>query len=109
MHVVLKIYEDIAEATSRMLEAARNADWDALVAADSECATHIERARTVASDPLGDEERRMKARLIRRMLAHDAEIRACVQPWMSRLEELLSASAQRHRAREGYRTASGET
>lgn len=108
MHAAIGIYEDIAAATARMLEAARSADWDGLVAAESACAAHIARARACAADPLGEEERRMKAELIRRMLAHDAEIRACVNPWMARLEHLLATSAQRARARDGYRNASGE-
>ena len=108
MHATIGIYEDIAAATARMLQAAQQADWDGLLAAETECAAHIERARGVAADDLGAEERQRKAQLIRRMLDHDAGIRACVQPWMTRLEETLSTSARRARADESYRTAAGD-
>lgn len=108
MNAAIAVYEDIAAATARMLESAQRADWDGLVAAEAQCAAHIERARALDTAPLGVEERQAKARLIRRMLAHDAEIRTCVQPWMKRVEELLATSARRTRAEDFYRNAAGE-
>ncbi len=109
MNASIGIYQDIATATARMLAAARRADWDALVSAESACASHIERARAATGDPLDAEGRRLKAQLIRRMLADDAEIRACVQPWMKQLEEMLSLSARRARAGDSYRHGAGDT
>lgn len=107
MHATISIYEDIAAATARMREAAQRADWDSLLEAESACAEHIRRAReaVVPAEHLDPESRDAKARLIRRMLADDAEVRACVQPWMAQLETLLSGAATRDRATRAYRDA----
>ncbi len=103
MHATIAIYEDIAAATARMREAALRADWEALVEAESACAAHIERARAVAGASLDAESRSEKARLIRRMLADDAQVRACVHPWMAKVEALLGGAAARDRVNHAYR------
>ena len=109
MHATISIYEDIAAATGAMREAALRADWDALVAAENVCASHIARARAavVPAEQLDAESRAQKAQLIRRMLADDAEVRACVQPWMAQVESLLSGAATRDRAARAYRDMQG--
>jgi len=105
MHASISIYEDIAAATARMREAALRADWEGLLEAESECASHIRRARDAAvpAEHLDSESRGARARLIRRMLADDAEVRARVQPWMAHVEKLISGAASRERATRAYR------
>lgn len=99
----LKFYESVALASAAMLEAARRADWDAMVAAEGRCAELIARLRAAGAEaPLCPEGRRRKSEIIRRVLAHDAEIRRLVDPRMRELEGLLSASATQRRVDQAY-------
>ncbi len=101
--LVLELYEAIAAASGRMLEAARGSDWDGLLAAETDCARLVELARgQPANVPLGASEQRRKHELIRRMLADDAEIRARLQPRMAQLEQLLHAADRRRRVERSY-------
>ncbi len=85
-------YDAIAAASGRMLLAARAGDWDALAAAEGECAHRIatlevlQRFNAIAA---AEQPRRMRA--LRQVLAHDAEIRDLATPWLERLDRLLAA------------------
>lgn len=101
---LLHCYESIAEASAQMLAAARAADWDALVAAERECAQRVERLRReVAPASLGRAGDRRRHDIIRTVLAHDAEIRALTQPWMTKLEQLLHGVSAGRRVEQAYR------
>jgi len=43
-----------------------------------------------------------KARILRTMLAHDAEIRSLAMPWMENLQRLIGASANERRVTDAY-------
>lgn len=91
---LLSCYEDIAAASGRMLEAARTADWECLVRAETECTSLISKARDLRA--AGDcsaagEARRLSA--LRKVMADDAEIRALMQPWLATLDRVLGADA----------------
>ena len=84
-------YDAIAAASSRMLLAARAGDWDALAAAEGECARRIatlEVLQGVNAIASAEQPRRMRA--LRQVLAHDAEIRDLTTPWLDRLDRLLA-------------------
>lgn len=99
----LKYYESVVLASAAMLEAARRADWDEMVAAEKRCAALITRLRAAGGEaPLGPQERQRKATIIRSVLAHDAEIRRLVDPRMRELDCLLSASATQRRVDQAY-------
>ena len=101
---MLSYYESVAEASEVMLAAARRSDWDALIAAEKECARRIEAlksARIPAS--LGPEADKRRYQLIRAVLAYDAEIRELTQPWMTQLEQLLGAARNGRRVDQAYR------
>jgi flagellar protein FliT len=69
-----------------------------LVAHECLCADLIDELR--ASDksrPLSREGQARKRQIIRRLLADDAEIRALTQPWLAKLDSILSAGATRRR------------
>lgn len=101
---VLHHYESIAEASAKMLAAARAADWDALITAESECARHIEALRgAAAAMPLEAAADRRRHDIIRTVLAHDAEIRNLTQPWMEKLELLLHDASAGRRVEQTYR------
>jgi flagellar protein FliT len=101
---VLSCYESIADASAEMVSAARRADWDALIVAEQECARRIETLkvqRAAASLDAAADKRRHD--IIRTVLAHDAEIRALTQPWMTKLELLLNGAAAGRRVEQAYR------
>jgi flagellar protein FliT len=88
---LLSCYEAIATASGRMLDAARAANWDALVSAESDCTALISEARDLrnACDcSAAGESRRLSA--LRKVMADDAEIRALMQPWLSKLDRALT-------------------
>ena len=101
---VLTQYEQIAEASGRMLDAARASDWDSLCEAESECAALVARLRVLGGgqDLTGEsQKRRMSA--IRKVLADDAEIRRLSQPWLEKLEAFLGGRSADQRLRDAYR------
>lgn len=100
----LSYYESVAAASSDMLAAARRQDWDALVEAEERCASVIGRLRAAEAEVrLNEHERGQKAEIIRRVLAHDAEIRRLLDPRMLELERLLDAAGTRRRVDDAYR------
>lgn len=101
---VMSCYESIAEASARMVAAARCSDWDGLIAAEKDCARHIRLLQAIDTlDSLGPTADQRRHDIIRTVLAHDAEIRDLTQPWMARLEQLLNAAAQGRRMEQAYR------
>lgn len=95
---LLSCYEAIATASGRMLDAARAADWDALVSAESDCTALIGEARDLrqACDcSATGEARRLSA--LRKVMADDAEIRALMQPWLSKLDRALTGQTGKSR------------
>lgn len=93
---IISVYETVAETTTRMLEAARSGDWDALAALESSCARHIEALRREDFPPVAGDLRERKVRIIHKILEDDRQIRALTEPWMAQLTALMgSASAER--------------
>lgn len=100
----LWFYESIAAASARMLDAARAEDWDALLEHETSCAKLIDTLRAAGAEyRLGPESLLRKNAIIRRLLVEDAEIRRLTQPWLGRLEELLSATVTQRRLGDTYR------
>lgn len=104
-------YASIAEASQRMVHAARASDWDALVEAEEACAARIAALQDhqtmlgLAKDgsglgTQGDARRRMS--LMSEILAHDAEVRELTTPWLRQLEQLLAGVGQAGRGRAAY-------
>lgn len=101
---VLSHYESIADASEAMLIAARRADWDALVEAEKECARCIARLKAAsAPNLLSTSADKRRFDLIRKVLAHDAEIRKLTQPWLTQLEQFLNATTADRRVSDAYR------
>ncbi|MBL8384876.1 MAG: flagellar protein FliT [Burkholderiales bacterium] len=106
----IDLYQSIAEASRQMVDAARAADWDALVGAEKECASRVailrqRQAGSAAALDAGDEQHRM--RLLREILAHDAEIRELTTPWLRRLEQLIAGASYERRVGDAYRADFG--
>lgn len=101
--LVLSCYQQIADASGQMLNAARAADWDGLVEAEMNCANLICKvgalSKRAAISPEGNVKR---MQIIRRVLADDAEIRGLVEPRMATLEGFLSGRDNGRRVQNAY-------
>lgn len=87
---LLDCYERIASASGQMLDAARRGDWEALVAAETECGALIDEARRLRAGgrmSAAGEARRLSA--LRKVLQDDAEIRNLMQPWLNTLDGVM--------------------
>lgn len=101
-------YRSIAEASSRMVSAARASDWDALVHAEAECARRVAdlEAHQQAGES-GNTNPQQRVRILGEILAHDAEVRALTTPWLKRLEQLLAGASGERRIGNAYRSEFG--
>lgn len=97
MNPLIDCYEQIAAASGSMLAAARSRDWERLIAAERDCAASVVRLKSAqeCAHPLDPVARRRKVAILRNVLANDAEIRTLTQPWLARLQDLLTATATR--------------
>ncbi len=87
-------YESVADITGHMLAAARNRDWEALGALESDCASQVRRLENAEIGALltdlTDAQRLRKRTLIEKILADDRKIRDLTEPWMAQLSSLLN-------------------
>ena len=101
---VLSAYESLSTITGAMLCAARDADWDRLVALEQCCASIVDKLREGGEAvPESDDLRRRKAALIRKVLADDAAIRDLTQPWLARLQSMIAGASRERRLANAYR------
>jgi flagellar protein FliT len=83
----LRWYAALECASQEMLAAARAGDWDAVCRLEGACAVVIARLREIARDtPLSREEQFERTRILRAILANDAEIRRLCEPLPSFLD-----------------------
>lgn len=96
-------YRRMAEASQRMLAAARVDDWDAVCAVEKECAQLISELTDIGdlapSDPTL---RQQKLDLMKRVLDDDAQIRLLSQPWLKKLDALMRGPANTARVHRAY-------
>lgn len=100
---IITTYETILAITGQMLEAARNGDWERLVALEKDCRKLVE--ELIAENyglPLSSQFQRRKAEIIRKVLADDAEIRNITEPWMAQLQNLLGSAGRERKLSEAY-------
>lgn len=102
---IIEQYERIRDVTEGMLAAARAADWDRLVELEQQCSRHF--SELVRVDDAGRAERspafrQRKAKLIREVLAADAEIRNLIDPWLAELQSLLGTAGRERRLDAAY-------
>lgn len=81
--MLLDYYRAIEASSARMLEAAKAADWDAMVGCEEACAVLIEQLRDGARrETLDAAMRAEKTRIMLRILRNDAEVRSLLEPWL---------------------------
>jgi flagellar protein FliT len=87
---VLSYYEAIEKASADMLDAARSGDWDQVVKLEGACVLLISQLKQAAREaPLGQDEARLKSRIMQRILVNDAEVRNLAEPWLPDLHRLM--------------------
>lgn len=100
----LDLYESICALSGEMVIAARENDWEELIA--------LERRVVSLRDALlaGNEAQNLdsadndrKRSLIQRILDHDAEIRRHTEPWMEHVRHYLGVGARQRRVETTYR------
>lgn len=100
---IIAHYAAIADASGRMLAAAREGDWDALVAAEEECAHRVATLESLGEvAPKDAHEKHMRIVILKDILAHDAEIRKLTAPWLSQLESMLRSMSRGRYVRQAY-------
>lgn len=100
---VIDCYEQIAPLVTRMLELARAGNWDALVTLEAQFRADIERLKLLdPADMLDQPQLAQKRRLLKRILADDAEIRNLISPQLARLGALLGSIQQKQNLHQAY-------
>ena len=108
---MIATYENILAVTAQMLEAARAADWDLLVKREQQCRQLVEilmNTRCENEIVLEPQVHKRKVEIIRKVLADDAEIRNLTEPWMQRLQHLLTSVGQERKLHAAYNTGAAD-
>ncbi|MDN3524863.1 flagellar protein FliT [Halomonas sabkhae] len=100
---VLDVYTSLLTRSESMLEAALAADWENLVAQETEYVQEVERLPTLDANVVLDEEaRRHKAELLERILENDMEIRRHLIQRRDELGELIGVSRRKRDLQRTY-------
>jgi flagellar protein FliT len=92
---LLDYYEALEKASTDMLCAAREADWDQVVKLEGACVLLIAQLKHAADGrSLAADEAKLKTRLMQRILVNDAEIRTLAEPWLEDLDRMLAGKAR---------------
>ena len=92
---LLSYYEALEQASTDMLSAARQADWEQVVKLEGACVLLIAQLKHAATQSsLPADEARNKTRLMQRILINDAEIRTLAEPWLEDLDRMLAGKVR---------------
>ncbi len=92
---LLDYYQAIEDSSRKMLDAAKDEDWEQVVRFEGACAVLIEQLRARASsEELLPTERTEKTRIMQRILHNDAQIRYLAEPWLMHCEQQLDGQRQ---------------
>ena len=82
-HNLLGYYHAIEESSRKMLEAAKDQDWDAVARCEGNCSVLIEQLRFHGRNAeLDASARKEKSHIMLRILQNDAQIRYLAEPWL---------------------------
>ncbi|PXW87300.1 flagellar protein FliT [Nitrosomonas sp. Nm84] len=96
-------YEAILATTGKMLVAAQNKKWDELISLEQECRQLTGILIKKDLEPILDKELlQNKIRIIHQILDDDAQIRAITEPWVMRLQDMLSANGRTRNLQQAY-------
>ena len=96
-------YTAILATTGKMLAAAQNNEWDQLISLEQECRQLTEILKNNDPEPMLDKELlQKKVKIIHQILDDDAQIRAITEPWMTRLQDMLSTNGRTRSLQQAY-------
>ena len=100
---VIYLYENVASITNEMLAAAREGDWDRLVALETRCTDQVSMLKSGEPPvPLTGASRQRKVEIIKKILADDREIRNITQPGMEKLSLLINSTGAERKLNHAY-------
>jgi flagellar protein FliT len=100
---MITLYENVAVITDQMLNAARTGDWQLLAKLESDCSSTIQVIKSNDQPrELPNEIRTKKIAIIKKILADDKEIRNITEPWMARLDGLMTAAKNSQKLMKTY-------
>ena len=92
---LLHRYEEIAQASREMLEAAQRGDWELVAKIEGRCCALIANLKAATrAESLSPAEKKRRIALLRAILEDDAQIRVRSEPWLRDLEALIGPRAQ---------------
>lgn len=90
---LLDYYKTIESASERMLASAQAGCWADVARSETTCSILIAQLKLQAeSETLGLQSRREKSCIMQRILRNDACIRRLAEPWVEKIDDLLSSS-----------------
>lgn len=95
---VLSSYEHIVELTSKMVDAARDDDWDGFSLLEDLCAVESKRMLDATIPALAGAAYFRKLELLKQVLANDREIRSITEPWMEQVANVMNGMPTSHAA-----------
>lgn len=102
-NTTLGLYADVVNISEQMLAATKAKDWDLLEKLEADCAARMEGVRAMDKTlPLTSDELKQKIHYIEKILAADKEIRYLVEPWMSKLSDMIHSGGNRQKLRNSY-------
>jgi len=100
---LMSIYENVADITSQMVDAAQTNNWQLLAKLEERCSVQVQ---AIKDDPdpveLGREEHEKKIKVIKKILADDRKIRDITQPRMAQLSEMMRRSSTQRKLARAY-------
>jgi flagellar protein FliT len=100
---ILQDYESISRLTGKMLQAAREGEWERLTTLERECRTIVDGLRSLPAEGHdGPAFAQRKLEILRKILADDAAIRNLTEPWMAQLASVLDGASNARKVRAAY-------
>lgn len=100
---ILALYEAVSGITDQMLVAARQGDWDRLIALEEHCARHVQTLKDGEPPiPLTGASRDRKVQIIHKILADDRKIRDLAEPWMAQLAQMINSTRAERKLSSAY-------
>jgi flagellar protein FliT len=96
-------YEFLFTLTGQMRDAAISGEWDHLIDLEQQCSQHVAAMKPIdESTTLDEPARQCKVQLIKKILAHDADIRNRTVTWMGQLQRIMQNNRQEQRLQQAY-------
>ncbi len=100
---VIENYESLSTLTAQMRDAAVRGEWDRLIDLEQQCRRHVDAMKEAdATVVLDGPSQQRKMRLIKKILAHDADIRSRTAAWMGQLQRIMQSNRQEQRLQRAY-------